>query len=455
MEGSDSKEVMVDLLGTVDLLHRHLSESLCEQVFQDERERERQRKWSVYAMASFWTEVIVRAPQALTQPLQECAQGAAGWPHVEAAEASFFERSAALHPRFLAGVFDRFAASILPEAKPVFASDLDHLYNRFPDVWVIDGSKLAAIRRRLKALWNVRNVVLPGALLALYDLRRGVLRHLDYSPDAARAEITRSIEIMSRVPAGTLLAADRLFAVPKYFAAVNDRDAWIVARRNKTVKLRSPRRLSRRSYRGGTLTDMLVQVGGSNGTPKQQWRHLRWVKGKTVHELVTNVLDPKRLSAEEALDLYPKRWAVERMFYDLKEVLNLNDIYLSHPNGVAQQVYAAAMVHTALRVGQGHIAAAQELEPEQISVPKLFPRLASACATYEGVQLGIERVKKLNPEVDLVLPDLRQMDFASVPLRTILVEKRNDRRRKRKFCKSRGRWKSFAHIPGTKKLAKN
>jgi hypothetical protein len=34
--------------------------------------------------------------------------------------------------------------------------------------------------------------------------------------------------------------------------------------------------------------------------------------------VLTNVLAPTRLSAEEALDLYPYRWSVERMFFDLK-----------------------------------------------------------------------------------------------------------------------------------------
>ncbi len=38
---------------------------------------------------------------------------------------------------------------------------------------------------------------------------------------------------------------------------------------------------------------------------------------------------------------------MERLFFDLKEVLNLHRFYTSSPNGVAMQVYAAALVHTA------------------------------------------------------------------------------------------------------------
>jgi hypothetical protein len=34
----------------------------------------------------------------------------------------------------------------------------------------------------------------------------------------------------------------------------------------------------------------------------------------------------------------------------------------------------------------------------------------------------------------------------------IRVEPRKGRRKKRRFCQSRKHWKSFAHIPGGKKL---
>src|SRR5262249_28042473 len=81
-------------------------------------------------------------------------------------------------------------------------------------------------------------------------------------------------------------------------------------------------------------------------------------KGRESWELLTNVLVPEQLSGLDALSLYPWRWKVERVFFDLKEVLNLHRFYTSSPNGVAMQVYAAALVHTALGVAQGHIAQA-------------------------------------------------------------------------------------------------
>jgi len=44
--------------------------------------------------------------------------------------------------------------------------------------------------------------------------------------------------------------------------------------------------------------------------------------GKTYRAL-TNDMDPSHLSAEDIVALYPMRWTVERLFFQLKVVLNL------------------------------------------------------------------------------------------------------------------------------------
>ncbi len=60
---SVASEQRIELLGTVELLHDHLTTSLCQTVFQQTRTTERERQWSLEALVSFWTEVILRAPQ--------------------------------------------------------------------------------------------------------------------------------------------------------------------------------------------------------------------------------------------------------------------------------------------------------------------------------------------------------------------------------------------------------
>ena len=93
MAPSLTSEPRIELLGTVELLHEHLTKSLCQSVCQQTRHTERERQGSLHALASFWTEVMLRAPQSLTQALQEAALGnGSGWPPVGASPEAFVQR---------------------------------------------------------------------------------------------------------------------------------------------------------------------------------------------------------------------------------------------------------------------------------------------------------------------------------------------------------------------------
>jgi hypothetical protein len=165
-------------------------------------------------------------------------------------------------------------------------------------------------------------------------------------------------------------------------------------------------------------------------------------------DLLTNVLDSKMLSVRQMVQLYGLRWSIERMSRDLKDTLDLSDLHSAHPNLVAQQVYAAFLVHTAFRVAQARIAKRAKVLPEQLSPAKLFPKLAQATHDYCIADHAGIRIRELNPGVELRLPNLRTMPFVEVQLGAILASKRNSYRRRRRFCAAAKRWKSIAHVPG-------
>jgi len=157
---------------------------------------------------------------------------------------------------------------------------------------------------------------------------------------------------MAALGRDTLVLGDRLYGTADFFAALAHQHCWGVVRRNRQLSLHKVQRLRKRRVHGGLLEDWVVDAGTGVSAPIQRLRYIRWRRGGTRYELLTNVLAPARLSAEEALDLYPYRWGIERMFFDLKEVLNLNRLYAANPNAVAMQVYAAAIVYNALRVAR-------------------------------------------------------------------------------------------------------
>jgi len=447
-----SAPVSVDLVRVLELLRTHITAALCQTVFATIRVTERQRRWTLQALVEFWLAVILRAPRALSQALYETLEGSEPlFPVVEATPEAFFQRCQTLRPAFFAEIFTRFTAGLLTATPARYAPELAEVQARFAAVVVVDGSRLAAIAHRLKLLWAERAVVLPGCLLAVYDLGRGLCRTLDFCADAAAGELARAQAAVAALPPDTLVLADRLYGTGVWFATLAAQGCWGLVRQNRRLGLRKVQRLARRQVQGGRLTDWLVEAGGSR-TPSHRLRYIRWQRGATVRALLTTVLDPTRLSATEALALYPRRWSVERLFFDLKEVLNLNRVYAGNPNAIAMQVYAAGCVYNGLRVAQAETAESAGIAPEAISSAKFFPKMAAACHCAALFEVWFFDTQAANRGQRLRKPPMQHRRFARVALEAILVEPRTGRRKKRRFCAARRKWKSLSHVRGGRKL---
>lgn len=422
------KNIEVNLLKTVQILDKTLTESLCETVFETVRCSERNRVWTLYRLAEFWNAVILNAPQSLRQALEEAEGGSPEWPSVESSPESFFQRSQTLSWRFFAALHKAFTSRMEKIADLGFASEFLPLRDRFSEVYIVDGSTLDAIGHFLKVLRQEPNTVLPGSVLAVYDLFRGYAPILAFFENANESEMRRLETIIDQIREGSLLIADRIYATAKLFGILEDKKLHGLFRRHASLSLRKKELFSRKRMPGGVLEDWLVEAGsGWNGTKQPM---LRWIIFRSAKqgnfELLTSVLDPKQLSAEEAMELYGYRWNVERLFYDLKEVLNLHRFYAGNVNAVGMQLYAAVMVHTAMRVAQTRIARQSGIRAEQISTEKFFPRMAAAVARYEGMRAGAQWIKDLNPNVRLKEPNWNQAKVGLVRLHQILVEPRKE-----------------------------
>ena len=446
---------IVNLLEPVELLHRHLTVGLCRRVHRQVRTKERQRKWTLYYLARFWTAVILRAPVSLTHALEDARLGKEGlFPRVRASSEAFFEKCRDMSWEFFLALYHGFTESIWEEAPKVYARWLGKVWERFPAIVAVDGSKCDAIRKRLKLLWNEKGVVLPGCITAFYDLARGITRAVLFSPDAAQHELPRAIAMLKLLPEGSLVIGDRLYGILEFFRALTQAKLFGLFRRNKLIKMRVVQVLSRKQGSRRFLEDALVEAGSGQTGAKLILRRIRYRHNGFRRDLVTDVLDPKKLSAEEALEIYPMRWAIERLFFDLKEILNLHSFYAANPNAVAMQVYAAAIVHTAFRVAQARIAEQHGIAPERISPAKLYPRLAAASCSVVQLAVYHLEVERVNPGRRLKRPGLERFSFAQTTLDAILVKHRNGKRRKRRFHPARRRWKSLAHVNGFKNIRK-
>ena len=442
----------VCLLDMIDILTEHLSPALCQTVFQRVRKTERERKWTFPAIAQFWTAMIIRTPPSLRHGLDETRKRKREkelWPRVMAEPQAFFQKCAELRADFFQVLFAEFTSSLRPKAQPVYASWMEQLRVHFPQVQIIDGSKLDAICHRLKLLWPIRIPVLPGCVTAVYDLFTGTVQQAYFYGHSYISEWARAPQVLAKLSPGTLLLGDRLYGIIQYFHQLADLKAYGLFRKNGTVKVIKRLEVLGTAQDGRTFCeDVLVEVGDGRRQAKVLLRLIRYRHNRYSLDLLTNVLDPKKLSALTAVRLYGMRWSIERMFLDLKRTLNLHCLYASHPNLVAQQFYAAAIVYNAFRVAQGRIAAKAGILPEQLSSEKLFPKLAQAANDYCIARYHAIRTAELNPGIAIKFPNLRTMPTANTRLNSILAQRRNSHRRCIKRTVFGGRAKSFAQLWG-------
>jgi hypothetical protein len=446
-----ARDPLVELAPTISVLQGVVTKELCDEVFYEVRDRERQRKLALHALYWFWTSVVLRAPRSLTLAFQQAGLAVDPFaPAMQATLSSFFERCKNLQPGFFMAIYHRVVHALEKQGTGSYCASYSYLKQRFTSVQIIDGSRCDKIAHRLKVLRNVRAVVLPGCLTAVYDLFRGYATDLYYWKDAALSEFKRAMDVVETLAAGTLLLGDRLYCSIQLFSHLRALECYGLFRYNKSIKYRRLERLSVESFAGGRLEDNLVEIG--RGAKQQKVRLIRLkVNGKT-YAAMTNVLDPALLSAQEVAKLYPLRWKIERLFYTLKVVLNLKEFYAANPNAVAMQIYAAAAVHATFRVVQGITAEKLGVTPEEISTEKLFPRLAMAAYVLAMRDILHHEYQRQVPDSKLRKPSLKKFGFTQARLSEIRVETRTGKRRKRRYCKSRATWTSLRKIAGASAL---
>lgn len=440
---------------------KYLTESLCAEVFKTTRIAERQRKWTLHAMIRFWFGILLSDYQSQTRALLEARSGTSPLlPHVDATPEAFFQKVQGVRPVFFQNVFRGFTEQLKAEADTCYERDLPLSREAFPNVFVMDGSRLAKVGRMLKVARKTTQAIIPGSMEAVYDLRRGILHELHFDPDGCVGEMTMFEEALKSVPDESMLINDRYYSKPHVWRMLAERRIRMLTRHNKTVKKRRVAVIAQTRTSALSIDDWLVDMGGSQ--PGAAPVRLRWVRlwGPGFDcTLITNVLDPRLVTPKQMLTAYRHRWSVERMFLVMKEILNLNTLYNCSPAAVGQQVYATAILYNALRISQGQIASCAGIAPELLSPDKLFPVLMQhylqgiIVAAANDFRLGRKprwppSLSRSDREIDL-LPWLR------IRVREFLVEKRSERRRQRRFCKGRAHHTSYSHIPGAKRLLEN
>jgi hypothetical protein len=160
-------------------------------------------------------------------------------------------------------------------------------------------------------------------------------------------ESTYAKDLLSRLPAGVLLLADRNFAAGHLLQMVTGRRSHLLVRAKTGrggPKLPVLHRLPDGSYRsvfGGQhvrVIDAEISIKTKAGT----------VTG--VYRLITTLLDPDTYPATAMLRLYHERWEIETAYLEIKSsILGGRVLRARTPAGVDQEIHALLVTYQILR----------------------------------------------------------------------------------------------------------
>jgi hypothetical protein len=210
----------------------------------------------------------------------------------------------------------------------------------------------------------------------------GVRIPIDYEvAPLADSELTLAGRLMSQVQANDLLLMDRGFFSYGLFWQIQQRKAYFGTRLKKNIRYKRLKKLGPQ--------DWLVEW-----TPKDsrgQWKALpRSIKLRVIHyqfkgfrssAIVTNVLDPRRLSrdawvrlASECDDngkftpgLYHRRWEIETTYFELKHTLRLESLRSRTPASLQYELAGRVVYYLLVRWMIVRAAERHGLDPLRIS----------------------------------------------------------------------------------------
>jgi hypothetical protein len=383
--------------------------------------------WRLVAAGGWWKQPSYdRGDQAVYKRLEQ-----EGWKPL----AQVFERVSQLIAHWLQPALQAYHQRHVPLAP--FAKD----------VVALDEMHLDQVSRRLPMLRHFKKgdvQLLPGKLVALFDVRLQQWRAIEYMASAKENGMKQAYRMLAKVKTGTtLVLADLGYFSFRWFDELTDLGySWIsrVKEHTSVVVLHT-------YYQAGETFDRLVWLGAWNIKGKYVVRQVQFRQGGQLRQYFTNVCDPTVLSLREIARLYARRWDIELAFLTLKRELGLHLIWSSKSAVVLAQVWACLIIAQVMQALRMEVALRAEVDPFDVSLPLLFealPQLSAAGqdAIVECVRQG-RRLGIIRPSTRLLVqaPEVPPEQLIPLPQGTVLCRQpcyRQEKSPDKPICSDKG-----------------
>jgi hypothetical protein len=243
-----------------------------------------------------------------------------------------------------------------------------------------DGKKIKYVARRLSAVRSVRGQVIGGKILVAEDVRTGLAVAMAAHPDGEASDLTLVPDLLARtrqVIAGVRLwIGDRLFADLIHLALLAaDGDHFVVRYNAKVGFHANPENPAKTGV--NSLGQAYTEEWGWLGGPSDKRR--LYVRRVTVHRpdaedvsVVTDLIDGDTYPAADILEMYLRRWGIERMFQKTTQVFHLRTLVSAQANGTVFQAALCLLLYNLTVLVRAHVAAGAKRTTENVSLEKLF-----------------------------------------------------------------------------------
>jgi Transposase DDE domain len=281
------------------------------------------------------------------------------------------------------------------------------------EVVALDESTLDAVARRLPCLRNVPagdERLLPGKLVALFDIRQQVWRAIRFVPNVREMERQHAREMLSFIAKGALILTDLGYFGFEWFDELTKQGySWVTRFREQTTFV-----VVHTYFEEGETFDKLVWMGIWKTQGAFVVRMVQFQQGGQLRQYLSNVLDPRNLSMQQIAEVYARRWDIERAFLTLKKYLGVHLLFSSKPQVVLAQVWACLILSQVVQAIRVQIASLAGVEVFDVSLPLLMDFLSQwnqqgeegwRQCVEQGWRLGIirpsSRLKVQAPQIPL------------------------------------------------------
>jgi hypothetical protein len=213
---------------------------------------------------------------------------------------------------------------------------------RYPHLWVVDGSTLDALTRKVGLLRETLVNPLAGRMTALLELGSRLPRQLWYTPDPDRHDQSLWPDVLGVMQAGALLIFDLGYTNFHVFAQLTEAYVTFITRAKRNLAYE----VSQTFQQTAQVHDRLIWIGKE--TTRQPLRLVEVLYRGTWYRYLTNELDPLVLPTEYVVALYWQRWRIEDAYAIVKRLLGLAYFWTGSENGVCLQLWATWLLYAVL-----------------------------------------------------------------------------------------------------------